>query len=192
MRQRWLSLVAVMAGVALASAGCDRPSSSITGPTVAGPQLDYVTGGYTTGDVILLTASGNATQTRSAVIGIYGGKINFGATSLVVPAGAVKHPTRFTFVLHSQPYISAELSATDTVTKAVVERFDSVALTLTLSYAGSKTAVPDPTKLRIYYVIEGVVKETLPANADVKGKKLITQVKHFSEYSPGLDALDAR
>jgi hypothetical protein len=193
MRQRWLSLVAVMAGVALASAGCDRPSSSITGPTVAGPQFSYISGGFTTNGAVLLVGGGTTTlmmaqtaQLGSAVIGIYGGKINSGATSLSIPAGAVKGATRFTLALRSQPYIAAVLSATDVTTGAVVRTFP-VPLTLTLSYAGSKTAVPDPTKLRIYYVVNGVVVEALPVNPDVKGKKLITSVTHFSEYSPGVD-----
>ena len=59
---------------------------------------------------------------------------------------------------------------------------------------GSKTPVPDPSKLQIYYVqhtFNGMVVEKLATTPDVKGKKLITQVTHFSEYSPGLDALDA-
>lgn len=178
MSKRWLALFAVLAGVA---GGCDNPASNTAGvKSVVAPRASA------TGTGVVLLAGSGATQTKSLVIGKNGAKINIGANALVVPRLAVDGPTNFVLTVKAQPYIAAEMTATDVATGKAVTTF-KVDLTLTLSYANATTPIPDPSKLVVYWIQNGVVVQGQRTDVNVKGQKLTAYLNHFSEYSPGWD-----
>lgn len=191
MERRFLRALTVVA-LALGAAACSDRPSAVTSPTVLAPRAgNSSTGGYQIGSYMLLTGGGSNTQTRSAVIDKWGGKINFGATSLQVPYMAVPGPTKFTFTLQDQPYISAKLTAVAQVPDAKGKLVDGAPvvvfganLTLTLSYASSRTPIPDPNQLKIAWIDNGQVLGVEPTSVDVKGKKLFASISHFSEWGP--------
>lgn len=186
MTRRWLSLVAILA-IVTASAACDGPRNAPTSSVVA-PRAEVVTSnGYT----LFTTDVGweDGEITRSAVIDQNGGKVSFQASSLVVPAGAVTGPTTFRVTFYNAPYMRAQMTA-QAADGSLVTTFP-VPLTLTLSYARSKTPIPDPSRIAIFWVDNGVVLETQASSVDVQGKKVIARITHFSEYSPGLEPVDS-
>lgn len=193
MTRRWLSLMAVMILGTIAAA-CDGPrstaSQSVLAPKVQAiaPQADGVSAN---GFILLTTDVGweDGEITRTALIDQSGGKLNFQASSLVVPPNAVAGPTQFTVTFRNTPYMRAEPTAVDANGQLI--RTFPVPLTLTLSYARSKTPIPDVSRLVVLWVDNGVVLEKQVSSVDVQGKKVIARITHFSEYSPGLDALDA-
>ncbi len=189
MERRWLKALTVVA-LALGAAACSDRPTAVTAPSALAPRAGTVTGFYMDG-YTLLTAPGGGSQSKSLVITANGGKINMGPNSLVIPYKAVSGPTEFTFTLQSKPYIAAVLTAYEVTSignnkwlrGAPVTTFSKV-LTLTLSYAQSNTAIPDPSQLKIAWIENGKVLEIQQTDVDVKGQKLIADIRHFSEWGP--------
>ncbi len=188
MQMRWLNLVAAVALV-LGAASCGRTDGA-AGPDalVAPPSAAVVTyklwstpDGYT-----LLSGASTSETSRSATLTVNGGKLSIGANQLVIPFGALDEPTKITFTMVDQPYMAARLTAVRVSDGALVTKF-KLPLPLKISYAKSVTPIPDPTQLKIYYIVDGQVASTMPTQVDVKGQTLYTELNHFSEYSPGLD-----
>jgi len=178
-RQR-ISLFALLAFVGL-TAACEGPTTTATRSVLAPRASTSASGGY-----MLFTSDAAGDQTKTALIDEHGGSIRFQGSALIVPAGAVSAPTRFTFRLHTQPYMGADLSAVDLNGEAVVTF--PLPLTLTISYARARTQIPDPSKIVMLWVENGVVLDQLPSTPDVQGKKVTAQVTHFSDYTPGVPA----
>lgn len=189
MRRSWSSIVAAMALVA-AAAACERPGDVARGPeSILAPSAAIIGNVAFTTDAgyTLLTGPANAAQTsRSTVLGYNGGKLAVGANQLVVPYGAVPEATRFTITMVNKPYLVAKLSAVRVSDGAQVTQF-AVPLGLRISYAKSPTPIPDPSKLTMFSVADGVVVGSQPTSVDVKGQTVYADIWHFSEYSPGLD-----
>lgn len=176
MRQSWLGVIAVVAGTALVAAGCDTPNSSPV-QTVVAPRASSPT------SILKLLEGLGGGETQMAVIGRFGGKINVGPNSLVVPRNAVSNPTLFVFTLKSKPYIAADLTAWDLTTGAPVTTF-KVKLELTLSYANAVTPMQDKSRVVMYWILNGTPVEGQPTNPDLKGKKVTAQINHFTDYGP--------
>ena len=188
MQRRWLKVLTMVALATGAAAACDRPTSPLA-PRASGPvspRLSVTSGGYFIGGWKLLEGSHDALQTRINVIDQRGGKLNIGASALIVPAGAVSGPTMFVFTLQTDPYISTKLVAM-ALSGPGMGRLVTVfaqPLTLTISYAGAKQQVPDPAKARVLWVENGVLLAVQPTSA--QGNKLTTTVTHFTEYVPSI------
>ena len=188
MQRRWINIFAA-ASLVLAAAACDRPNGGASGPeSLVAPNAAVVTYKmYSTPDgYTLLSGAASAEASRSATLGYNGGKIAIGASQIVIPYGAVSEQTKFTLTMVGQPYLAAKLTAVRVSDGTLVTKF-AVPLPLRISYAKSVTPIPDPTQLKIYYIVDGTVKSTMPTVVDVKGQTLYTELNHFSEYSPGLD-----
>ncbi len=187
MRQRWinifLSAALVLAATSCASPDVDR-SQSLVAPQATAVTLykSFATAeGYT-----LLSGGATAEASRSATLSPSGGRLTVGANQITIPYGALAEPTKVTFTMVNQPYMAARLTAVRVRDGALVTQF-AVPLPLKISYAKSITPIPDPTRLKIYYVVDGAIQYTMPTTVDVKGQALYTELNHFSEYSPGLD-----
>ncbi len=178
MTRHGLKAFAVILAV-VAAAACDSPKSTAT-KSVLAPRFDASTaGGYT-----LFTTDASGDQTKSAVIDERGGAIRFQGSVLVVPPNAVSGPTDFTFRLHVQPYMGADLTAVDARGQKVT--VFPVPLKLTLSYARAKNQIPDPSKIVILWVENGTVLGQMPSTTDVQGKKVTAEITHFTDYSPAV------
>ena len=172
-----MKLLALLAVVGVATA-CDAPNRSATKSVIA-PRHDVTTsGGFT-----LMTTDAQGDQTKSAVIDQTGGFIRFQGSVLSVPENAVPGPTTFTFRLHTQPYMGAELSAVDADGQPVT--VFPVPLTLTLSYARAKNELPTSSQVYMLWLEDGQVLGVLPSTVDIRGKKVTAQITHFTEYGPG-------
>ncbi|HEX9109227.1 MAG TPA: hypothetical protein VF832_18395 [Longimicrobiales bacterium] len=173
-----LKMFAVILAVVTAAA-CDSPKGTATRSVLA-PRLDATSaGGYT-----FFTTDATGNQTKTAVIDQTGGFIRFQGSVLVVPPNAVSGPTSFTFRLHVQPTMGADLSAVAANGQPVT--VFPVPLKLTLSYARAKTQIPDPSKIVILWVENGIVLGQLPSTPDVQGKKVTALVTHFTDYQPAV------
>lgn len=173
-----LKMFAVILAVVTAAA-CDSPKGTATRSVLA-PRLDATSaGGYT-----FFTTDATGDQTKTVVIDENGGAIRFQGSVLVVPANAVSAPTSFTFRLHVQPTMGADLSAVDANGQPVT--VFPVPLKLTLSYARAKNQIPDPSKIVVLWVENGIVLGQLPSTADVQGKKVTALVTHFTDYQPAV------
>lgn len=170
-----IRLLALLALVGVATA-CDGPRNIAT-KSVLAPRMDATSSGYT-----LMTTDATGEQTKTAVIGQTGGFIRFQGSVLIVPPNAVSSPTAFTFRLHTQPFLGAELSAVDLNGQPVT--VFPVALTLTLSYARAKNQIPSGSTVLMAWVENGVILGTVPSSADIQGKKVTAQLTHFSEWGP--------
>lgn len=195
-------LVAVLAalGLVVAATACERPDGGAAGPeSILAPSavlVDYSQGYRTPEGYTLLRGPGSAASSamlltatsasRSTTIGYNGGTLTLGSTVLTVPVGAVRESVRFTMAQASQPYLSVKLTAVKLSDGSSVTLF-AVPLTLKLSYADSPTPITDPSKLKVYYVVSGKVIEPQPTVVNPQAKLLYATLRHFSEYSPGLD-----
>ena len=178
MTRHGLRRLAVVTAVLMAAA-CDSSRNTAT-KSVLAPRLDGATSrGYT-----LLTADVNSDQTKTVTIDQRGGSIHVQGSALIVPADAVPGPTEFTFRLHTQPYVGADLSAVAAHGQRVT--VFPVPLTLTISFARARNQISDPSKIVVLWVENGTVLGRLPSTADVKGKKVMTTVTHFTEYVPSI------
>lgn len=188
MRRRWIGILAAV-GLLAAAPACDRPAGDSSGPAgLVAPRAavsDFTA--YSTSDGYTLLSGSTAKETsRSATLTMSGGKLSIGAHQIVIPYGAVSEPTTFTFTMVEQPYMAARLTAVRVSDGALITKF-ATPLPLKLSYAKSVTPIPDPSKLKIFYLLDGVVQSTMRTTVDIKGQTLYTELNHFSEYSPGLD-----
>ena len=188
MQRRFISILAAV-GLLAALPACDRPAGpagpeTLVAPRAAAVQLNT---SYSTADgYTLLAGAATAEASRSATLSTSGGKISIGASQIVIPYGALPEPATVTLTMVSQPYVAARLTAVRVSDGTLITKFN-VPLPLKISYAKTLTRVPDPTQLKIYYIVDGTVKSTMPTTVDVKGQALYTELNHFSEYSPGLD-----
>ncbi len=179
MTRHGLKIFAVLLTVVTAAA-CDSAKNTAT-KSVLGPRFDASSsGGYT-----LLTTDATGDQQKTEVIDQSGGSIRFQGSVLVVPPNAVSGPTTFTFRLQVQPYMAADLSAVDANGQPVT--VFPVPLKLTLSYSRAKNQIPDPSKVVILWVENGIVLGQLPSVPDVQGKKVSADVTHFTQYTPGME-----
>lgn len=187
MVRRVSSALLVLAITGLAA--CERPweGGSATQALVAPRAAE--TSSYETGAgvVLLLGDPAAKDETQTQVIGEYGGKIGFNASSLTVPPKAVGEDVAFTFTLQNSPYLAARLTAVKVSDGTPVTTFGT-ALVLKLNYTKSPTPIPDPRLLKVYWVDNGTILGVQKTSVDKKGQNVYTQLTHFSEYSPGLDA----
>jgi hypothetical protein len=123
-------------------------------------------------------------RTVSNTIGSSGGVLRLSGNSLVVPAGAVDHPTVFTMTLLRTGFIEVELTALSLPPSGppVPLTTFNEALFLYLSYYRSPDLPgADPTKFVIAHVdglnLEPVPNRVFPDRKRVKGK-----LTHFSRY----------
>ena len=178
MTRHGLKAFAVILAVVTAAA-CDGPRSTAS-KSVLAPRFDAITsGGYT-----FLTADAGGDQTKTVRIDGRGGEIRFQGSALIVPPNAVSGPTAFTFRLHVQPVMGAELSALGAGGQKVT--VFPVPLTLQLSFARARNQIPDPSKIVILWVENGTVLGRLPSSVDVKGKRVTAQITHFTDWQPAV------
>lgn len=186
MQRRWIDIFAA-ATLVLAASACDRPNGAPGSDSLVAPRAaTALNTSYSTPDGYTLLAGSGGESQRVVTLTSSGGRLNVGASMLTIPPGAVSEPVTFTFIVVSQPYMAGKFSAVRVRDGALITQFP-VPLPLKLSYAKTVTPIPDPTKLKIYYVVDGAVQSSMPTTVDVKGQTLYTELKHFSEYSPGLD-----
>ncbi len=184
-------LALTMAGLA----ACERPASDgLLGPeSVSAPRAGKVAvpvvspASNLSGVVLLQGDAATGEQTVSKIV-YTTGKLTIGGNSLNIWRQPLDEPLVFTMTITQTPYIAAKLSAVKLSDGTPVTTFKAP-LDLRLSYAGASTAVPNPSNLRVYYVVDGVVREQTVSAADVKGQTVYANIWHFSEYSPGLDGM---
>ncbi len=179
-------------------AACEGPASD--GPfaptSVVAPRAGAVTGAPGDGaampdysHVRLLTGDPSIGEQSLTKIVYKTGKLEIAGNSLNIWRKPLAEPLVFTLTIVQKPYLAAQLKAVKLSDGTPVTTFEQP-LDLRLSYASSSTPIPDVQKLRMYYVVDGVVKEQEASAPQKKGQILLSNIWHFSEYSPGLDAAE--
>lgn len=84
----------------LAVAGCSADVTSPSRPATPHPDLLGLSGG----GAALIDCPGSTTQSTSSRIGIGGGVLAVGGTTVVIPLGAVIFPEDFTLTVPASPY----------------------------------------------------------------------------------------
>lgn len=127
--------------------------------------------------------TGVATLATSAVIGPSGGRLELGGHQLIVPAGAVSHPARFSLELLENGYVEVELNASSKGHgNNVGQRGFAVPVILELSYAAADGPV-SPEELKIVWVRSDGSLEPLPSMHDAASQTVRAGLKHFSPYA---------
>jgi hypothetical protein len=110
--RRFLALSLTFAtAIGLSSCGDNRVTAPAAAPSdAASPSLlGWLLGGW--GAPKLLGCPSSETQQTSGVIGIDGGTVSLGGTSIVLPALAVLSPTTIELTIPASPYMEIEITA---------------------------------------------------------------------------------
>lgn len=124
-----------------------------------------------------------------AVIGRTGGSLQLGRHKLVVPRGAVEHPTRFTMTVETGCNVIVDLSAVDLVTGSAVRTFP-VSLQVRLSYMDLALSRDEVRNLVVVWLQDDSPDGTLvPVRTTYlqAERYVIGWVTHFSKYAMGMN-----
>lgn len=188
-------LYAIMLAVASGLAACDRPDGlgDVTGPTsqrdLIGGSLDGVSttdgllGGGSKKQVVALKRSNALLADVTYVsepVSRWGSVFKFGGHRLVIPAGAVRHPTRFSATVRAGDDIRLDLRAFDEF--GAVTNF-LVPVELTINVSDSNTG--DLTGVSVFYLNPNGDVEQMPTTVDSSNRRVTGILHHFSDYIPG-------
>lgn len=174
---------AFLAGAAAFLAAC------ADAPTAAAPSAAPVAVNAAVADRSALTASPSAsllacpsatTESATAVIGPRGGAVGVAGSALVVPPGAVRTPTAFTFVVPASPVVQVEVRADG----EEHYRF-ARPVVMSVSYARCDDAVLPATQLGAWW-IDGTTRERLGVMAgidDRRHRRVTFITDHLSGYA---------
>lgn len=122
-------------------------------------------------------------EVGEALIGPVGGVLEVADHDLVVPAGAVPHPTTFSMEVLDGWTIGVELLATDPETgDDVGEKGFTRPVQLALSYANADIRRVDVDRLVIVRIHEDGTREPLPSRVDKESRQVVADLDHFSKY----------
>jgi len=175
----------LLLGAAATVFACDNAPTS---DAVGLPSYSYAS---SHGNVHLAktTTYNDSLITSQAVISRAGGRISVGRHELVVPRGAVRHPTRFTVTVETGDNVILDMHAVDVVTGATVSTFP-VSLQVRLSYDGINVA---PGEQRRFVVVWLQDDSAAGALVPVRTTRqpfehyAIGWVNHFSKYAMGMN-----
>ena len=174
---RWLAVVA-----ALLATSCDRI------PTEPETRAEPLRLSSAVGVLTPVRSKGlpiaESRRTISTTIGSSGGNLRFYGHSLVVPAGAVDHPTVFTMTLLRTGFIEVELSALSLPPSGPPVPLTTFnrSVMLTLSYYRSPDLPSvDPTRFVIVHV-NGSSLEPVPHKVFPEHNRVKSRLTHFSRY----------
>src|ERR1041384_2410760 len=103
-RARYVVVASVFAILAACESGVVAPTSVAHGPLPA--HSDAVAA-----PTLLLACPTTESQRITGVVGLLGGVLSLGGTSIDIPAGAVSLPTLFEIVVPPSPYMEVEIHA---------------------------------------------------------------------------------
>lgn len=128
----------------------------------------------------------NAAPLATAVIGHTGGTLELGPHRLIVPAGAVRQPTRFSMELIEDGYVAVDLTAAHPSARGNRQNevgrsgFDEPVL-LELNY-GLATEPVDPNQLVVAWMRPDGLVQPMPSESDSEKQVVVATLKHFSPY----------
>jgi len=168
--------------IALLAACSDAPTAPAAAPSVpravnasvAEPRAITASPSAT-----LFSCENSRTRSASAVIGPDGGVVGVAGSALVVPPGAVRTPTTFTFTLPASPYLTVDVSA------AGVEHYSFASpVSLTISYARCSNDLPD-APLGAWWVDASTLEQlgVMAAVDDRRQRRLTFVTDHLSGYA---------
>lgn len=122
------------------------------------------------------------TGSVSATIGSRGGELVLERHRLIVPAGAVSHPTRFAMGFADGDLVRLRFSASRHAHNDVGAAGFAVPLRLEVSYAGLSSGPPDENRLVVvYFRPDGLVDEIETA-VEWGRKRVRAEIPHFSDF----------
>lgn len=123
--------------------------------------------------------------TAAQVIGPAGGSVELAGHHLVVPAGAVSHPTRFTLRLVENGFVEVDLRAARAsgpdAGADVGKKGFSRPVILSLSYDQAELS-GDPEALVVAWVRPDGSLQPLRSSHDGEGRTITAPLDHFSRY----------
>lgn len=172
-RGNW-SLIATFATVALAT-GCIEPPS--TAPDAAQPVSSEVAS--TSGPALISCPTDQRTVTE-ATVGLLGGVLTLGSTSINIPAGAVLTPTKFRIEVPPSKHMEISVTAGD------AEHFIfELPVSITIDYSRCDRAVTDSAPLSVYYIDDDTkaLLENMGGIDDKLARKITFRTGHLSGYA---------
>jgi hypothetical protein len=169
MRARLLFVAAVGLGLGL---GC---SDSAVAPRNAVSRTDAV------GSPQLLACPSATTQQTTGVVGLLGGILQLGNTTISIPAGAVLLPTLFEIVVPASPYMEVEIHAVGLTSFLFHEP-----ATISIDYSRcGDGAIPDGAQLQGVYIdpITHAVLSEMGGADDRAAQRVTFTTGHLSGYA---------
>ncbi len=174
MRLRHFVLIAgtatlgIAACVDLASSPAARPrATAISADVAATPTL-------------AICPNANVQQSATTVVGLLGGTVALGGTSITIPAGAVLQPTAFQIVIPQSQYMEVDFQAVGLTTFL----FQQPA-TVTIDYSRCPAgAIPAGAVPRAVYVDDnGSILQDMGGVADTVAHSVTFSTGHLSGYA---------
>lgn len=172
-RRKW-SLTAAFATVALATA-CLEPTS--TAPATAGPEAPSAA---STAGATLISCPTDQPMVTEATIGLLGGLLNLGSTSISIPVGAVLTPTTFRIEVPASNLMEISVTGGD-AEHFLFER----PVSITIDYGRCDRAVTDAAPLTVWHIDEEskALLEHMGGVDDKLSRKITFQTGHLSGYA---------
>jgi hypothetical protein len=127
-----------------------------------------------------------SSNAASALIGRDGGMVQLGAHRLIVPAGAVDHPTRFSMRLADNGYVEVDLNASSYTAKGskndAGRRGFARPVTLRLSYEEADLADGSSDVVIAWVKPDGSL-QPLQSTRDERAHTISAELNHFSPYA---------
>lgn len=196
---RWSRLSALPAlALALVAGACDGAGGPTASP--AAPRFSTLTDPSGQTYVIAEGQYKTRVASQSAQIGAEGGKLGIAGHHLIVPAGAVDRPTRFTITMSREesPSGNALVKVDNTALQQDAGGAWTVdvgragflrPVTLRMSYSWAVN-VADPGRLVVLWDREDGTAEAYGTSVDPVNKTVTAQLTHFSIYAVGTSARD--
>lgn len=170
-----MMLPAMILTAALALGACsDRPA--LTGPTVP---VRPATSGTTLDAPALASCPTTETHSAQRTIGIFGGSVSAGGTTIDIPAGAVAWPTRFEVTVPASNYMEVAINA-----KGHDHYQFLLPVTIAIDYSRCDSTVAD-SLLAVFHIDE-VLKTLLavmPGTDDKTRHRFTFLTDHLSGYA---------
>lgn len=171
-RRNW-SLAAAFATIAFAAA-CMEPTSTV--PDAVRP----ATPAASTSAAALISCPTDQPTVTEATVGLLGGLLSLGNTSISIPVGAVLTPTTFRIEVPASNYMEISVTGGD-AEHFLFER----PVSITIDYSRCDRAVTDAAPLTVYYIDEDTkaLLERMGGIDDKVARKITFQTGHLSGYA---------
>jgi hypothetical protein len=172
-RRKW-ALTAAIATAALATA-CIEPTS--TAPDAAGPETPTAA---STSAATLISCPTDQPTVTEATIGLLGGLLQLGTTTISIPLGAVLVPTTFRIEVPASNYMEISVTGGD-AEHFLFER----PVSITIDYSRCDRAVTDAAPLSVWYIDEDTkaLLEDMGGVDDKVARKITFRTGHLSGYA---------
>lgn len=167
--------VLLVAAAALLTGSCGEQRA-----TTAADHPSSATASLSTSSPTLIQCPTDQTLLASSVVGLLGGTVSVGGTSITIPPGALSLPTLITVKVPAGPYMEVDIDANN-----LMSFLFNAPVSVTIDYSRCDPAVTDGQALSVWHIDTwtNALIENMGGTNDAARRTITFSTPHLSGYA---------